>query len=92
MWVRVVVEFLAVDSEGSAGGLLSVWDPDVFQISESCSNKRFFLLLGTFFHSFECVILNIYAPNDVGLRGKLWECLVKLKEEVSKPRGGWGLQ
>ncbi|XP_028086676.1 uncharacterized protein LOC114287494 [Camellia sinensis] len=85
MWVRDKVELLAVDSEGSAGGLLCVWDLDVFPISESCSNKRFLLLSGTFFHSFECVILNIYAPNDVGLRGKLWKCLVKLKEEFPKP-------
>ncbi|KAL7228418.1 hypothetical protein ACSBR2_007187 [Camellia fascicularis] len=46
MWLRDKMEFLTVDSEGSAGGLLCVWDPDVFQISESCSNRRFILLSG----------------------------------------------
>ncbi|XP_028103474.1 uncharacterized protein LOC114302620 [Camellia sinensis] len=86
LWARVNMEFMDVDSIGATGGLLCVWDPDVFQISECYSNRRFIILSGTFFfNSFECTIVNIYAPNEVGLRGKLWDSIVKLKEEFPKP-------
>ncbi|KAL7162528.1 hypothetical protein ACSBR2_042925 [Camellia fascicularis] len=55
MWPLDSLQFLAVDSVGSARGLLCVWNPGVFKILECCS---------IFKQSFECVIVNIYAPND----------------------------
>ncbi|KAL7202492.1 hypothetical protein ACSBR1_034044 [Camellia fascicularis] len=74
-----------MDVEGSAGGLLCIWDPGVFQVSSCCCNRRFVLLTGSLFFSFDCVLINVYAPNEVGQRGKLWECLLKLRDEYSKP-------
>ncbi|XP_028126564.1 uncharacterized protein LOC114323215 [Camellia sinensis] len=85
VWGRDKMEFMVVDAVGSAGGLLCIWDPDVFQLTECCSNRRFILLSGTIFNQFNCAILNIYAPNDVGSRGHLWDCLLKLKEEFPNP-------
>ncbi|XP_028114977.1 uncharacterized protein LOC114312878 [Camellia sinensis] len=85
IWARDSMEYMTVDVEGSAGGLLCIWDPAVFQMSSCCCNKRFVLLSGSLFFSFDCVLINVYAPNEVGQRGKLWECLLKLKEEYSKP-------
>ncbi|XP_028122360.1 uncharacterized protein LOC114319534 [Camellia sinensis] len=85
VWVRAKMEFMVVDAEGLAGGLLCIWDPDVFQVKECCSNRRFILLSSTLFHQFNCVIINIYAPNDVGSKGKLWNCLLKLEEEFPDP-------
>ncbi|XP_028100123.1 uncharacterized protein LOC114299551 [Camellia sinensis] len=85
VWVRAKMEFMVVDAEASAGGLLCIWDLDVFQVKECCNNRRFILLSGTLFHQFNCVIINIYASNDVGSRGKLWNCLLKLKEEFPDP-------
>ncbi|XP_028119190.1 uncharacterized protein LOC114316706 [Camellia sinensis] len=81
VWARGKMEYMGMDAEGSAGGLLCIWDPDIFQIKECCSNRRFILLSGTLLKHFHCTILNIYAPNDVGSRGNLWKCLLKLKEE-----------
>ncbi|GMP26175.1 hypothetical protein CsSME_00002736 [Camellia sinensis var. sinensis] len=85
LWGREKMEFMAVDFEGAVGGLLWIWDPGVFQISGCYSSRIFILLSGSLFYSFECVILNLYAPNEVGNRGKLWESLLKLKEEFPKP-------
>ncbi|KAL7216522.1 hypothetical protein ACSBR1_028464 [Camellia fascicularis] len=79
------MEFMVVDAEGRAGGLLCIWDPNVFQISECCSNRGFILLSGTALKSFDCVILNVYAPNDTRRRDKLWENLLNLKENFPKP-------
>ncbi|XP_028113024.1 uncharacterized protein LOC114311158 [Camellia sinensis] len=44
VWVRAKMEFMVVDAEASAGGLLCIWDPDVFQVKECCSNRRLILL------------------------------------------------
>ncbi|XP_028086954.1 uncharacterized protein LOC114287711 [Camellia sinensis] len=85
LWPREKMEIMAVDAIGAAGGLLCIWDPDVFQLSECCSNKNFILLSGTILNSFECVILNVYAPNDIMRRGKLWESLLYLKSIFPKP-------
>ncbi|KAL7243530.1 hypothetical protein ACSBR1_015848 [Camellia fascicularis] len=74
-----------MDSEGLAGGLLCIWDPDVLQMKKCCSNRLFLLISGTLFNSFECAVLNIYAPNEVGVRAQFWEYLLKLKEVFSQP-------
>ena len=60
-----------MDSKGLVGGLLCLWDPKVVQLKGCCCNRIFILVSGTLFNSFECVILNINAPNEVGDREKL---------------------
>ncbi|XP_028107655.1 uncharacterized protein LOC114306583 [Camellia sinensis] len=85
LWHRDRFEYMSVEAEGRAGGLLCIWNPEVFYLSECCRNKKFILLSGTFHKSFECAILNIYAPNDVVKRGNLWEILLNLKSNFSKP-------
>ncbi|XP_028076613.1 uncharacterized protein LOC114278708 [Camellia sinensis] len=85
MRVRTRMEFMSVDSEGIAGGLLCIWDPEVFQLGACCSSRRFILSSSTISNSFECVLLNIYAPNDVGSRRKLWDSLLNLKQGFPKP-------
>ncbi|XP_028098889.1 uncharacterized protein LOC114298504 [Camellia sinensis] len=85
LWPREKMEFMAVDAMGVAGGLLCIWDPEIFQLSECCSSRNFILLSGTILHSFNCVVINVYAPNDVMKRGKVWESLLKLKTCFPKP-------
>lgn len=79
IWPGDYFEFMSVDAIGRAGGLLCTWNPDVFQLKASCCNHNFLLLSGTIFHSFECVIINVYDPNEVAKRREVWECLIKLK-------------
>ncbi|XP_028118140.1 uncharacterized protein LOC114315728 [Camellia sinensis] len=85
LWGRRKMEFLSVDPEGTARGLLCMWDPDVFQLSGSCCNRRFILLSDTLYNSFHCVLLNIYAPNDVSSRSSFWNTLLNLKVYFSNP-------
>ncbi|KAL7251362.1 hypothetical protein ACSBR1_013244 [Camellia fascicularis] len=73
------MEFMSVDPDGSAGGLLCIWDPAVFQLSGCYCNRRYILLSGSLYNSFDCVLLNIYAPNDVSARASFWEDIFKLK-------------
>lgn len=85
LWPSESMQFMAVDSEGSVGGLLCVWNPNVFKITKCCSSRNFVLLSGMYNQSFDCVIVNIYAPNDGRKRGQLWELLLRLKPYFRKP-------
>ena len=79
------MESMAVDAEVMAGGLLCLWDPEVFQLSECCSNRNFILLSSKLYNSFDCVIVYIYAPTDVIKRRKLWVTLLNLIFFFPKP-------
>ncbi|XP_028082530.1 uncharacterized protein LOC114283868 [Camellia sinensis] len=85
LWYRDQVEFMEVDASSLAGGILCIWDPSVFSLSACCSNKSFILLSSSLSRNFECVIINIYAPNDVSCRATFWDSLCNLKSEFPKP-------
>ncbi|KAL7162684.1 hypothetical protein ACSBR2_043049 [Camellia fascicularis] len=74
-----------IDSDGSAGGLLYVWKPQVFELQDCCSSKHFIILSGIACSSFPCVIVNIYAPNEVVRRRQIWESLVSIKQHFPLP-------
>ncbi|GMI94969.1 hypothetical protein HRI_003166200 [Hibiscus trionum] len=57
-------EFVFAPAEGSAGGLLSIWDPNCFEKSEAIISKRFIVLLGKFRGAdLECGLVNLYGPS-----------------------------
>lgn len=85
IWPWDNMEFLAVDAEGNSGGLLCVWNPNVFFLSECCSTKNLIIISGSTHDLFECTVLNIYTPNDAVRRRKLWDSLINLKQHFLKP-------
>ncbi|XP_028126752.1 uncharacterized protein LOC114323369 [Camellia sinensis] len=85
MWPFEEIGYMMVDSEGSAGGLLCIWRPQVFELKDCCSSKHFILLSSTLAQHFDCVIVNIYAPNEVLGRKKLWDSLVCLQPHFPNP-------
>ncbi|XVE93781.1 hypothetical protein REPUB_Repub01dG0224400 [Reevesia pubescens] len=49
----------------NSGGLISIWDENVFNISVVLSGRNFILVVGKWiFHEFESVMVNVYAPCD----------------------------
>lgn len=43
IWSWEKMEFMAVDSDGSARELLSIWNPNVFLLSDCCCNRHIFV-------------------------------------------------
>ncbi|XP_028101440.1 uncharacterized protein LOC114300779 [Camellia sinensis] len=74
-----------VDAEGLAGGLFCIWDPSIFELTKCCCSRNFILLSGKLFNSFDCVIVNIHALNDIIRRRKCWESLLNLKAHFPMP-------
>ncbi|KAL7248379.1 hypothetical protein ACSBR2_003155 [Camellia fascicularis] len=76
---------MEVGSQGSAGGIICVWDPEFFQLEECYGSRNFLLLKGTIYHSFNCVLMNVYASTDVSKRGRLWEIIKQLRSNFPSP-------
>ncbi|XP_028052944.1 uncharacterized protein LOC114257381 [Camellia sinensis] len=85
LWPSENFEFMLVDSDGSAEGLICVWNPEVFQLKDCCSTRNFILLSGVFHQSFECVVVNLYAPNEVIRRKQLWDLIINIRPLFNIP-------
>ncbi|XP_028105255.1 uncharacterized protein LOC114304285 [Camellia sinensis] len=85
IWPYEGMEFMLVDSDESASGLLCIWRPHVFELKERCCSKNFIILSGTSCNSFQCVLVNIYAPNEVLKRRQLWDTLVNVYPNFPNP-------
>ncbi|XP_028106829.1 uncharacterized protein LOC114305893 [Camellia sinensis] len=85
LWPRDKMEFMTVDAAGLSGGLICIWDPDVFHLSDCCSSRNFILLSGKVHNFFDCVLVNVYALNDVSRRQALWVTLLNLKTIFVNP-------
>ncbi|CAL5344813.1 unnamed protein product [Camellia sinensis] len=46
LWPWDQLEFMEVGAEGSAGGLLCLWNPQNFELKECCCSRNFILLSG----------------------------------------------
>ncbi|GMP35227.1 hypothetical protein CsSME_00007763 [Camellia sinensis var. sinensis] len=85
LWPWEELEYMEVGADRSAGGLLCLWNPQIFELKECCSARSFVILAGMAHHTFNCTIINVYAPNDVIKRRKLWEALATLNQSYLSP-------
>ncbi|GFZ09150.1 hypothetical protein Acr_20g0009580 [Actinidia rufa] len=44
LWKDDNFDFVEAGADGSAGGLLYIWDPEIFSLEEACCNRRFILV------------------------------------------------
>ncbi|XP_022003348.1 uncharacterized protein LOC110900791 [Helianthus annuus] len=67
-----------VYAEGRSGGLVSLWNPSVFQMDRVLKQRHFLVVSGIMVATGERVhIANIYAPNDPISRRGLWADLIQ---------------
>lgn len=74
LWGRTGLEFEFVPAEGQSGGLVSLWDPAIFQAKEAVKDRNFLLIIGKI-HGCdeEVLIMNVYAPQDHRDKRLLWD-------------------
>ncbi|XP_035832700.1 uncharacterized protein LOC118481646 [Helianthus annuus] len=70
-----------VDSSGLSGGLVSVWDKNLFDFSDSIKERNFIITRGKIKGTGQHInIANIYAPQDVQAKKVLWDRLLDVIE------------
>ncbi|XP_022007933.1 uncharacterized protein LOC110907231 [Helianthus annuus] len=86
-WGRTLLDYETVEAIGRSGGLLTIWDPTVFEKFGVIKNRNFLAVAGKLRMTGDVVlVVNIYAQNDPIERRALWGELVQLRR--SQP-GMW---
>ncbi|OMO61164.1 Endonuclease/exonuclease/phosphatase [Corchorus capsularis] len=76
LWGKGVIHGTFSDVIGKAGGLISIWKDDFFQMDSSIIYNRFLIILGTIKAiNLKCAFVNIYAPNNDDERQSFFEDL-----------------
>lgn len=66
----------ALASDTYSGGVIAIWDPNVFCVSEKYIGDRWIVLEGRITKSnFSCCVGIIYGPNNTPGRGIMFESL-----------------
>lgn len=64
---------------GLSGGIASIWDPSLFQVSESIKGVGFLAIKGIWLKlRKKCCFVNVYAPQDPMRKRTLWNNLSDL--------------
>ncbi|CAM8953426.1 unnamed protein product [Rhodiola kirilowii] len=89
LWGGEKMDWFGSESEGSSGGLVTIWDPDFMHPISKVRGKNFVLISGMIKINHQEVMmnfLNVYAPRLEKEKLQLWETLVTLKSSYS---GEW---
>lgn len=76
LWGERKIDWACRDSEERSGGILTVWDDDVF-CKTSCWHIRGALIVNCFLRKdgTTCCIVNIYAPCGTQEKFELWDSI-----------------
>ena len=85
----VLTKGIGVEANGSAGGLITLWDEEMFTVKECISNERCIIVSGVLIKSSkEVIFCNMYESNHEDGRVELWNFI--LNAQASLP-GIWVL-
>ncbi|GJY65325.1 RNA-directed DNA polymerase, eukaryota [Tanacetum coccineum] len=82
LWGSLSFDFVFSPSVGSSGGILCVWDPNMFIKDNVSISDSFVAIRGTWVpNSTKLLIVSVYAPQEVSERRLLWEYIGHLIEQ-----------
>lgn len=84
-WGHCDYDFMAMDAMESAGGILCIWNSDVFVLEEACGNRNFLILRGMLDSGFICTLVNVYGPCAVNDRRRIWDLISGLWASFPDP-------
>lgn len=87
IWGRDEYEWCeSLASDTSSGGIIAIWDPENFSVSQRFTNERWIILEGCLKEvSFNCCVGIVYGPNDREGRRLMYESLKQLVQSINKP-------
>ncbi|XP_021985615.1 uncharacterized protein LOC110881761 [Helianthus annuus] len=86
-WDNTGFEYSKMDADGRSGGLLSMWNPCVFNKDLEEKNQNYIIVKGRITREdVDLVIVNIYGSTLKANRRRMWEELLAAKNSIS---GHW---
>ncbi|GKC24231.1 RNA-directed DNA polymerase, eukaryota [Tanacetum coccineum] len=84
LWPGNEVDFVASGSVGASGGILTMWDTNVFSKESEFINRSYVGIVGSWSGMQGKVgILNVYAPQDSHLKEELWSSIELLLSNIN---------
>ncbi|XP_021995917.1 uncharacterized protein LOC110893104 [Helianthus annuus] len=81
LWDSSAVDFAIADAAGRSGGLISLWNPSIFNVNLRIIKQNFIIVGGKITRlDGEFFIVNVYAPNNECKRKHLWLELLEVRE------------
>ncbi|KAJ9565542.1 hypothetical protein OSB04_001508 [Centaurea solstitialis] len=76
IWRGKSVGFVSLDAIGNSAGILTVWDTNLFDVSDSCKQEGFVAVWGVWKEKqIPLGGINVYAPQCVSSRRSLWHAI-----------------
>ena len=75
-----------MEAEGSAGGLITLWNDEVFKCISCITSNRSIIVSGELVGANRSVVFcNLYAPNNIKERSKFWEYILTVQASLPFP-------
>ncbi|XP_071741400.1 uncharacterized protein [Rutidosis leptorrhynchoides] len=76
LWGNLNFDYAVALSQGFSGGIISLWDPNVFVRSDLWCDNNFVIVKGKWLReNIEVYMVNVYAPQDLSDKIILWNKL-----------------
>lgn len=86
-WGPGSFEHAATPATGRSGGMLCIWDPNVYKVSKVIKSRHFLITIGCWVGIPGDVILaNVYGPHVITEKKQLW---VDLLAKINSQSGAW---
>ncbi|PWA62328.1 RNA-directed DNA polymerase, eukaryota [Artemisia annua] len=85
VWGNYTFDYACSLARGRSGGLISMWDPNMFVKEEIWCDESFIIVKGCWLNVVgDCFMIHIYGPHDPLTKVNLWN---KLQEFMQLHRG-----
>ncbi|XP_071728132.1 uncharacterized protein [Rutidosis leptorrhynchoides] len=79
LWGSQDVGYAFKQSNGKSGGLLLVWDSNVFVVDQAVEGEFFLAIKGKLYeYDTEIVVVNVYRPHNDAKKKRFWSSLYDL--------------
>ena len=83
IWGDDEYEWIDSPAENSGGGILTIWGKNQFKCEKSISKRGFIITIGKWGKdNIQVNIINVYSPCEINEKRRMWEDIIKYKEEV----------
>ncbi|GKD40599.1 RNA-directed DNA polymerase, eukaryota, reverse transcriptase zinc-binding domain protein [Tanacetum coccineum] len=86
MWGNYAFDYACSMARGLSGGLISIWDPNMFSKNSIWCDHSFIIIKGNWKNVVgDCFMVNIYSPQDLVSKLALWNRLTDFMHHHNGP-------
>nr|CCA66178.1 hypothetical protein [Beta vulgaris subsp. vulgaris] len=85
-WKADDVEWIFSPAAGNSGGIISLWNKSSFTMASTKIARSWMAISGCLHEvNYECTLINVYNPCDVGERAEVWRELLEFQKNNPRP-------